>query len=91
MQRWLTKLTTLHWALLVSLGLHLGLLTFRFIDPERFDRVFRDTPLEVILVNARTSEAPALILSHACSAVSMPPAATSGNVPPLALRKSRNR
>lgn len=59
MQRWLTKLTTLHWALLVSLGLHLGLLTFRFIDPERFDRVFRDTPLEVILVNARTSEAPA--------------------------------
>ncbi|MBL0090215.1 MAG: energy transducer TonB [Ideonella sp.] len=60
MQRWLTKLTTLHWALLVSLGLHLGLLTFRFIDPERFDRVFRDTPLEVILVNARTSEAPAL-------------------------------
>lgn len=59
MQRWLTKLTTLHWALLVSLGLHLGLLTFRFIDPERFDRVFRDTPLEVILVNARTGEAPA--------------------------------
>ncbi len=58
MQRWLSRLTTLHWALLVSVGVHLGLVTFRFVDPERFERVFRDTPLEVILVNARTAEAP---------------------------------
>ncbi len=58
MSRWLYKLTTLHWALLASVLVHAGLLTFRFVDPERFDRVFRDTPLEVILVNARTSEAP---------------------------------
>jgi protein TonB len=58
MQRWLSRLTTLHWALLVSMLVHAGLLAFRFVDPERFDRVFRDTPLEVILVNARTAEAP---------------------------------
>jgi protein TonB len=58
MPRWQYKLTTLHWALLASVLVHAGLLTFRFVDPERFDRVFRDTPLEVILVNARTSEAP---------------------------------
>jgi protein TonB len=58
MQRWLSRLTTLHWALLVSVGVHLGLVTFRFVDPDRFERVFRDTPLEVILVNARTADAP---------------------------------
>jgi protein TonB len=30
----------------------------RFVDPERFNRVFEDTPLEVILVNARTDNKP---------------------------------
>ena len=48
----------MHWALLVSLVVHGGLLTLRLVDPERFNRVFRDTPLEVILVNARSNEAP---------------------------------
>jgi periplasmic protein TonB len=52
------RLTTLHWALTVSVALHAALLTFRFVDPERFERVFRDTPLEVVLVNARSTEAP---------------------------------
>jgi len=28
------------------------------VDPERFNRVFQDTPLEVILVNARTNDKP---------------------------------
>ncbi len=51
-------LTPLHWALLVSLTAHGALLTLRFVDPERFNRVFRDTPLEVILVNARSNEPP---------------------------------
>lgn len=51
-------LTTLHWALLVSLVVHGGVLTLRFVDPDRFNRVFRDTPLEVILVNARSTEPP---------------------------------
>jgi len=30
----------------------------RFVDPEGFNRVFQDTPLEVILVNSRSGEAP---------------------------------
>lgn len=45
-------------ALGVSIALHAVLLSVRFIDPERFDRVFQDTPLEVILVNAKSSEKP---------------------------------
>jgi len=52
------RLSTLHWALLVSVGLHGALLTVRFIDPERFNRLFEDTPLEVILVNARSEDRP---------------------------------
>jgi periplasmic protein TonB len=52
--RW--SLSTLHVALIVSLGLHAFLLTIRFVDPERFNRMFQDTPLEVILVNAKTAE-----------------------------------
>ena len=53
------KLSTLHWALLASAAVHGALLTVRFVDPEGFNRAFRDTPLEVILVNARSSEPPA--------------------------------
>jgi protein TonB len=52
------RLSTLHWALALSIGAHVGLLTLRFVDPEGFNRVFRDTPLEVILVNAKADEAP---------------------------------
>ena len=39
-------------------AVHAALLTVRFVDPEGFNRVFQDTPLEVILVNAASSEAP---------------------------------
>jgi protein TonB len=42
----------------VSIGVHAALLTLRLVDPEAFNRVFEDTPLEVILVNARTNEKP---------------------------------
>lgn len=56
--RWLARLTTLQLALLVSVSLHVVLLTVRFVDPERFNRMFQDTPLEVILVNARSDEVP---------------------------------
>jgi protein TonB len=52
--RW--RITTLHGALLISLAAHAFLLTIRFVDPERFNRMFQDTPLEVILVNAKTTE-----------------------------------
>ena len=54
--RW-PQLSTLHWALIASAAVHGGLLTLRIVDPEGFNRVFSDTPLEVILVNARTNEA----------------------------------
>jgi periplasmic protein TonB len=35
------------------------LLSVRFVNPEAFNRVFQDTPLEVILVNAKSNERPA--------------------------------
>ena len=52
------NLTAMHWALLVSLGVHAAALTVHIVDPESFNRVLQDTPLEVILVNARSNEAP---------------------------------
>ncbi len=55
--RW-RDLTTLQWALALSIGAHGVLLTIRFVDPEAINRAFRDTPLEVILVNARGNEPP---------------------------------
>ena len=54
----LRTLTTLQWALGVSAVVHAALLSVRFIDPEGFNRVFQDTPLEVILVNAKSDERP---------------------------------
>jgi periplasmic protein TonB len=52
------KLSTLQLALLISLVVHGALLTVRIVDPEGFNRIFQDTPLEVILVNSRSDEAP---------------------------------
>jgi periplasmic protein TonB len=54
----LPDLSALQWALAFSAAVHGGLLTVRFVDPEAFNRVFSDTPLEVVLVNARSKEAP---------------------------------
>jgi periplasmic protein TonB len=54
----LSLLSTLHWALGVSVAVHTVLLTARFVDPDAFNRVFEDAPLEVILVNARSNEKP---------------------------------
>ena len=54
----LRQFSTLQIALGISLAVHAALLTFRFVDPEGFNRVFEDTPLEVILVNANTHEKP---------------------------------
>jgi len=45
-------------ALTISITLHVAVLGVRFVDPQDFNRVFQDTPLEVVLVNARSSEAP---------------------------------
>lgn len=54
----LRSFSTLQLALGVSFVLHAVPLTIRFVDPESFNRVFQDTPLEVILVNANTQERP---------------------------------
>ncbi len=50
--------STLQIALGVSVLVHAAVLTTRFVDPESFNRVFPDTPLEVILVNAKSNEKP---------------------------------
>jgi periplasmic protein TonB len=52
------NMSTLSIALTISVVVHAGFLTVRFVDPERFNRVFQDTPLEVILVNAKSDEKP---------------------------------
>jgi protein TonB len=50
--------TVLQIAFAVSIALHGAVLGVRIVDPEDFNRVFQDTPLEVVLVNARSKEAP---------------------------------
>jgi periplasmic protein TonB len=47
-------------ALLASLLVHAAVLTVRFVDPQALQRAFSDKPLEVILVNARSTTAPEL-------------------------------
>lgn len=54
----LRSFSTLQLALGASIAVHAALLTVRFVDPEGFNRVFKDTPLEVVLVNARSAERP---------------------------------
>jgi protein TonB len=49
---------TLAWTLVFSLLVHAALITWRFADPESFQRVFDDTTLEVVLVNARSDTPP---------------------------------
>ena len=52
------KFSTLQVALAASLIFHGALLGVRFADPQSFNRIFEDSPLEVILVNSRSGEAP---------------------------------
>ncbi len=54
----LRSFSTLQLALGVSIAVHAALLTVRFVDPQTFNRLFEDTPLEVILVNAKTNDKP---------------------------------
>ena len=58
MKNLFTRFSTLQLTLGVSVAVHAAILSVRFIDPEGFNRVFQDTPLEVILVNAKSSEKP---------------------------------
>ena len=50
--------SALSWAIVVSVAVHAALLAVRFVDPEGFNRVFKDTPLEVVLVNTKSTERP---------------------------------
>ena len=52
----LKSLSTLQLALGASLVVHAAVLTVRFVDPAGFNRVFQDTPLEVVLVNAHDNQ-----------------------------------
>jgi len=54
----LRAFSTLQFALGISVLAHAALLAVRFVDPVAFNRVFEDTALEVILVNAKTNEKP---------------------------------
>ena len=51
------SLSTLQWALAISVLFH-GVLLVRFVDPADFNRVFQDSPLDVVLVNAKGHERP---------------------------------
>ena len=51
------RLTPMQIAIVVSLLLHSGLLVFRWADPQGFDRLMTQMPLDIILVNARSSAA----------------------------------
>ena len=54
----MARFSTLQIALAFSLGLHGALLSLRVAAPDTFNRIFQDTPLEVVLVNTRSTEAP---------------------------------
>lgn len=54
----LRRPSTLQIALGISVLVHALVLTVRLVDPEGFNRVFHDTPLEVVLVNAKGDKRP---------------------------------
>ena len=89
----LKDLSTLQIALGLSVVAHAALLAVRFVDPEAFNRVFQDTPLEIILVNASTNETPDKAMAIAQKSMAgggdldrgratspLPPSTFSGNV-----------
>jgi len=52
------SISTLHLALAVSLLAHAAVLTVQIVHPQGLQRVWHDTPLDVVLVNARAPQAP---------------------------------
>lgn len=52
------QLNLMQRALLLSIGLHAGLLTLRFASPQTWQMLTQETPLEVTIVNASTGETP---------------------------------
>ena len=71
------------WALGLSVAVHAGLVGFRFAAPEAYNRVFQDTPLEVILVNARSQERP-----QEAQAIAQVRLAGGGEVPEVRISSS---
>jgi protein TonB len=58
MPRILKSLSTLQWALALSVLLHGTALTVRLVNGDDFQRAFQDTTLDVVLVNARSDDKP---------------------------------
>lgn len=56
-RRW-ARASLLQRALLVSLALHAAVLALRFSHPKQLDKLFDDTSMEVVLVNARSEIPP---------------------------------
>lgn len=54
----LRRFSTLQIALTVSITVHAVLLTMRFVDPDRFNRMFESGALDVILVNTSSKQTP---------------------------------
>ena len=48
------QITPMQVALTLSVGLHVGLLAFKIADPQGFDRLMMQSPLEIVLVNGRS-------------------------------------
>ncbi|MBT0569954.1 TonB family protein [Curvibacter sp. CHRR-16] len=90
----MASLTTLHWTLGASVLLHGALLTVRLVDPEAFNRVFEDQPLEVILVNASTKNAPtkaqAIAQAHIAGGGEQETGRASSPLPPSAMTQWAN-
>jgi protein TonB len=84
---------TLAWALCFSLLVHAALIAWRFADPESFQRVFEDSTLEVVLVNARSDAPPdraqAIAQVHLAGGGSAPgQQRASSPLPPSAVQES---
>ncbi len=71
------------WTLGLSLLIHLSLLTFRLAAPQAYQRVFQDTPLEVTLVNARSTDSP-----EQAQALAQTRLAGGGEIPQVVLSSS---
>jgi len=88
------RLSALQVAVFVSVGVHAALLTVRFVNPEGFNRVFQDTPLEVILVNSRSGEAPvkaqAIAQANLAGGGDAPQGRATSPLPPSALIETGN-
>ena len=66
----LSRITILQWAFVLSLAVHGGLLILRFAAPDRFDRLMQDLPLEIILINT-LSDVPKNVKPQALAQVNL--------------------